>query len=142
MKKSNQHKPQGPLKSQSHLGIYPLISLICGIFVMAALFFLLAQMLCSIDVPQQYLPPIVSVALWISVLITALIFARLHGKSGLICGVLWGVGVDVVLLIAAWTQGTMLLGEVSLLRLCGMLFAGGLGGYMGVLWQEKKRKLH
>ncbi|MEG1641006.1 MAG: TIGR04086 family membrane protein, partial [Ruthenibacterium sp.] len=77
-----------------------------------------------------------------STLAAALIFARMQGKAGLLSGTLWGVGFYVLLLLIAWTQNAVMLQEASFLRLGSMVIAGGLGGYLGMLLQEKKRKIH
>ncbi|MEG0166740.1 MAG: TIGR04086 family membrane protein [Ruthenibacterium sp.] len=138
----NRNQRQSPLKTKSHLGIHILICFICGVFCMAILLCLLAELLCKIDVPQRYLSPLTSVVLCISTLAAALIFARMQGKAGLLSGALWGVGFYVLLLLIAWTQNAVMLQEASFLRLGSMVIAGGLGGYLGMLLQEKKRKIH
>lgn len=138
----NQINRKSQLKTKSYLTIHILLCLVCAIFVMATLLCLLAKLLCVIDVPQAYFPAMISTALALTTCVTALIFSKLRGKAGLASGALWGIGLYAVLFFATWTQGRAVLQEASLLRLVGMIIAGSFGGYLGVLWHEKKRRKH
>lgn len=122
------------------LGGYLAVSILCGVIIFFAFFCLAALVLCKVDLPLQYLVPVVSVIACAAVLTAAFVMARMAGRRGLLYGLFLGILLFLLLWGAAALQGSGILSQLAIFKALMMTLSGAVGGYLGTLSAEKKQK--
>lgn len=108
--------------------------------VLAALLCAGAALLCRIDIPLEMTVPLGTGALCLSVLAGSAVTSLLHGKNGMLCGLLFaGIAVLAVGCFAA-AQGQPAFSTFTAIKAGSILLCGGVGGYAGILWKESHKK--
>lgn len=113
----------------------------CGLLAAALLFSALAMLCCHIDIPPQALLPVSTAAISLAMLPAGLVFAMLRGERGLLYGLLMGTAFFAVLWIAALAQGQMEFTALAGIKGTAILCAGAIGGYLGVMLKERRRRI-
>ena len=108
--------------------------------VLAALLCASAALLCRIDIPLEMTVPLGTGALCLSVLAGSAVTSLLHGKNGMLCGLLFaGIAVLAVGVFSA-AQGQPAFSTFTAIKAGSILLCGGGGGYTGILWRESHKK--
>lgn len=126
----------------SHTLLHLALSFAVELLLLAALLCLFAKVLSKADVPLQFIPPIATFSCCGAAFLAALLFAQLHKEKGLLFGLIFGAILFAVLWIIALAQGETVFSSFAALKCASMLLAGALGGFVGTLLMEKRRKIH
>ena len=106
--------------------------------VLAALLCASAALLCRIDIPLEMTVPLGTGALCL--LAGSAVTSLLHGKNGMLCGLLFA-GLAVLVVGAFSTaQGQPAFSTFTAIKAGSILLCGGGGGYTGILWRESHKK--
>lgn len=109
--------------------------------VLAGLLCASAALLCRVDIPLEMTVPLGTGALCLSVLAGSTVTSLIHGKNGLLCGLLFG-GIAVVFVgLFSATQGQPSFSTFTAIKAGSILLCGGAGGYAGILWRESHKKV-
>ena len=109
--------------------------------VLAGLLCASAALLCRVDIPLEMTVPLGTGALCLSVLAGSTVTSLIHGKNGLLCGLLFG-GIAVVFVgLFSATQGQPSFSTFTAIKAGSILLFGGVGGYAGILWRESHKKV-
>lgn len=127
-------------KASPVLGHFLAGGIVCG-GVMAGLLCAGAALLCRIDIPLEFTVPISTGILCISVMAGAMVISFLHGKGGMLCGLVFSCLVLVLVGVFSVTQAQPVFSTFTAIKACSILLCGGAGGYIGILWKESKQKL-
>lgn len=140
MKKTHPAQPNRPGGRRGILQL--LAACAAGAAVFTALFCAMAALLCKVDVPQSYLPLMAVLAACTAVFAASMVFARLHGARGLLCGAAFGLGAFLLLWLLSVRSGSTVLTGSAAAKGAVMVLAGALGGFLGVAGAEKSRRPH
>lgn len=124
------------------LAVHAGVSVLGGFAAAALLFSGLAALRCKVDMAPQLLSPISTAALSIAVLVAGFFFATLRKEKGLLYGLLIGLIFYVILWIAALAHGQTAFSSLSVIKGAALLCSGAFGGSLGILMQDRRRRIH
>lgn len=130
----------GP-KGGHSLGSCILGSLLAGIVlcVLALLFF--SWVFSKADLPLYAAVPMATAAICIGTAGAAMLLSRLQQKNGLLLGLCTGIFFFAAYALAALLNGQREFTGFAAIKLASILLSGCLGGYLGLLFaQQKKRR--
>lgn len=113
-----------------------------GAAVAAVLFSAMAALCCKIDCAPQLFAPVSTVLICLSLLAAGLVVSYLHGEKGLLCGLLLGLFCFAVLWIVALMQGQKEFTVLAAIKGAALLASGSMGGCLGAVAKDKKRRIH
>lgn len=119
-----------------------LISLATAILLTVVQFSLICYLLCKIDLPLTLLSPLSSAAACLSALLAGMLLAYLLGRRGMLSGFAQGILLFLIILISALIEGKTSFSALAFVKLIGFCAAGGIGGYLGILLADKRRRKH
>ncbi len=138
MKSKNSYFQKKNIKSKVwHL----LLSAIVGLFVFSVIISIFSFILCNVDIPLSLLSPIAMIAICTAVLFSGMALAKLEKKKGLIYGALVGMFVFLMLWLFSIVQGGVIMSQLAVIKAFSIICSGCLGGYLGVLSSEKRRRI-
>ena len=123
------------------LAVHTVVSLAGGIAAAALLFSGLAALRCKVDIMPQLLSPISTAALSLAVLLAGLFLAALRKEKGLLYGLLIGIIFYAILWIAALARGQIEFSSLSVIKGTALLCSGAIGGSLGILMRERRRRI-
>ena len=102
-------------RAGSHSWLHLAIACFTGLSVFLLLFCVLALILCKTDIAPSYLPFMTVAVACVAVLAAAMVFSRMQGSHGLLCGLLFGAAAFGLLWLLSLAQGNtvLLLVEIS-----------------------------
>lgn len=116
-------------------------SIVCVVSLLLLLS-LAASAMCRTDLSQSIYMPITTGLSCVSCLLGGLVLGRITGEKGTVRGALLGIGFFILLMIICFIGGGFQLSAFAAIRLLLYAVFGAIGGYIGVLRHEKKRRLH
>lgn len=137
----NSKRKVGIQPNTSKFFIHILVAVCCGLACIFALFCLMAKILCSVDLPVYMTVPMSTIAISVAAFLAAAVFSLLRGEKGLLSGLLFGLGMFAVLWVFALTQGQTSFSQLAAIKLGAMVCSGAIGGLLGVMMHERKRKI-
>lgn len=141
MQKPKRNTQRAQRDAAAHLAVHAGTSMICGAAAAALLFSGLAALRCKVDIAPQLLAPISTAAFSLAVLLAGFLFAALRKEKGLLYGLLIGLVFYVILWIGALAQGQTEFSALSAIKGAALLCSGAIGGSMGILAQERSRRI-
>ena len=127
--------------AKSHLGLYIFVSLACEVVLLTIFLCAFASILCKVDVPLYLLQPFSTALCCAAVLFGAMVFSRLYGKYGLFFGAIFGIFLFLILWVVSGIQGETIFTAYAGIKCISLILSGAIGGYIGVILCEKKRKI-
>lgn len=127
-------------KTPRSLGGCILGSLLAGIVlcVLALLFF--SWVFSKADLPLYAAVPMATAAICIGTAGAAMLLSRLQQKNGLLMGLCTGIFFFAAYALAALLGGQREFTGFAAMKLASILLSGCLGGYLGLLSAEQKRR--
>ena len=125
----------------AHLAVHAGASMIGGFAAAALLFSGLAALRCKVDIAPQLLAPVSTAAFSLAVLWAGFLFAILRKEKGLLYGLLIGLVFYAILWIGALAQGQTEFSALSAIKGAALLCSGAIGGSLGILAQERRRRI-
>ena len=117
-----------------------LISLSTAILLTVAQFAMICYLLCKIDLPLTLLSPLSTIAACLSTLLAGMLLAYLLGQRGMLTGFAQGIFLFLILLISALIGGKTSFSALAFAKLIAFCAAGGIGGYLGIVLADKRRR--
>lgn len=115
-----------------------LFSSVCGILVLVILMCLLAAVMMSSGVISADILDYCTVGMvGVATLMSGIISSRITGSAGLVVGSLTGLFIFLVITSVALIFNGEPVSIITLLKLMAAVFAGGIGGIIGVNKKEK-----
>lgn len=132
--------PKTAQKSSHSLGSCILGSLFAGIVlcVLSLLFF--SWVFSKADLPLYAAVPMATAAICIGTAGAAMLLSRLQQKNGLLLGLCTGVFFFAAYALAALLGGQREFTGFAAIKLASILLSGCLGGYLGLLCAEQKKR--
>ena len=129
------------LKKEGFSFVLPfLVAISTAILLLLLQFSMICYMLCKIDLPIALLSPLSTAATCVAVLAAGILLAFLLRRKGMISGFFLGLVFFLIILIAALIQGKDSFSALAFVKLIALCTTGGIGGYLGILLSEKKRR--
>lgn len=141
MQKQKRNLPHAQRGAAARLAMHAGASMIGGLAAAALLFSGLAALRCKVDLAPQLLSPIATAALSLAVLLAGHIFATLRKEKGLLHGLCIGIAFYVILWIAALAQGQTEFSALSVIKGAALLCSGAVGGSLGIISQDRRRRV-
>ncbi|MEG1366739.1 MAG: TIGR04086 family membrane protein [Oscillospiraceae bacterium] len=139
MKKLSNNGQKNKLKSAA---IHITIAVITAVCISALILSLCAELLCKVDIPLFMSVPLATVSTCIAIFISAILLAYIHEERGMFFGFLLGIILFIILWILALVRGNSEFTSLATLKLVAFCTAGAIGGTVGILLKEKRRKMH
>lgn len=115
-----------------------LFSSVCGILVLVILMCLLAAVMMSSGVISADILDYCTVGMvGVATLMSGIISSRITGSAGLVVGSLTGLFIFLVITSVALIFNGESVSIITLLKFMAAVFAGGIGGIIGVNKKEK-----
>lgn len=115
-----------------------LFSSVCGILVLVILMCLLAAVMMSSGVISADILDYCTVGMvGVATLMSGIISSRITGSAGLVVGSLTGLFIFLVITSVALIFNGEPVSVITLLKFMAAVFAGGIGGIIGVNKKEK-----
>ena len=129
-------------KKELGFPISVLLGAVCSLFCGTALLALSCIPLLALPDPLRFAPVFALVCLFVSVAVGANFAARLHGKSGLACGVLCALALILTLVALACVLSLKI--RTSLFMICApaLLLTAAISGICGVSEKAPKVRKH
>lgn len=141
MQKQKRNAPHAQRGAAAHLAVHAGISILCGLAAAALLFSGLAALRCRVDLAPQLLPPVSTAALSLAVFLAGLMFAMLRKEKGLLYGLSVGLVFYAILWGAALAHGQTEFSGLAAIKGVALLCSGAVGGSLGILLQERRRRI-
>lgn len=128
-------------QNKSHLFSHIAACISVGIGTAFILFSGFALIMCKTDIPPQFLVPVSTILISISMIPAGLILSLLQGEKGMLCGLLTGIGFFAILWITALINQQMEFTALAAIKGMSMIIAGTIGGFLGIMLKEHRRKI-
>lgn len=135
-------KNHTPSKNKPHLAGHIAAGAAAGLASAFVLFAAGALVMCKVDIPPQMLTAISTILISLAVIPAGLVLAFLEGERGMLCGLLTGLGFFSVLWIAALCTMQTEFTPLAVIKGAAMILAGTIGGFLGMMLKEHRRKIH
>lgn len=139
---SDKRKSRAGQRQYPQFPLHFLASALACAALTAAFLALFAKAMASTQIPLELIAPMSTAACCLALLPSGILFAFLRGEKGLLNGLLLATVFLAVLWGAALAQGQAAFTYFAALKSLVLLACGAVGGYVGVLLREKRRRIH
>ncbi len=108
-----------------------------GLLVCFGLLMLMAMLVQAVDVPRTAILPLAIAAAAVGAFVAGLVAAAMARRHGLLMGVVCGLVLFLLILLAGVSRYAGVGGTTALLKLAVLVLAGGVGGVLGVNLRKK-----
>ena len=109
-----------------------LLGVAVGVLCCTLLLLLMALVVQTVDVPRGAALPMAIAAAAVGAFAAGLTAALISRRRGLLLGAVSGLVLFLVVLLAGFARYTAVDGGTAIIKLLGLMAAGGLGGVLGV----------
>ncbi len=114
-----------------------IIGTIIGALVCLVILFLFAALMAAQDIPKMAVTPMAVVAAALGAFVAGFSSARVAGVRGLLYGVLCGIVLYVLILLAGFGLLQDVRGWFALIKLLICMICAGIGGVIGVNFRKR-----
>lgn len=129
-------------KNKPHLWGHIAAGAAVGLAAASLLFAAAAFVMCKVDIPPQMHTAISTTLVSLAIVPAALVIAFLEGERGMLCGLLTGFGFFAVIWVVAFWGMQSEITTITGIKGMAMLLAGTVGGLIGMMLKERRRKIH